>query len=227
MYNLHKNAKSCVVKEDVKYNYFDCNIGVSQGENLTPVLLSIFLNEFGRSIRSSYKGSSELSSSMESQMSNDDVEVFFSLFTLLYAYDTVVLSESANDLQCALNKVKDYRDTWKTAVNANTIKIIIFSRGKIRNIPPFTFRNETVNVVDDFIYLGVTFNYNNKFSKAVNKKVKQARRSLFGLLSKTSDLCFPLDLQVTLFDQTRYFPFSYTDVKFGDLGTSRRTKHFI
>lgn len=72
-----KNSKTCIVKDDVKSNYFDCNIGVRQGKNLPPVLFSVFLNDFGRYISNLYKGLSELSSSMESLLGNDDVKVSF------------------------------------------------------------------------------------------------------------------------------------------------------
>ena len=43
---------------------------------------------------------------------------------------------------------------------------MIFSRGKIRKMPKFNFNEETVDVVWDYKYLGVKFNYNNKFKKA-------------------------------------------------------------
>ena len=39
------------------------------------------------------------------------------LFILLYADDTVLLSESANDLQHALDVFSDYCDVWKLHVN--------------------------------------------------------------------------------------------------------------
>ena len=42
---------------------------------------------------------------------------------------------------------------------------MIFSREKIRKMPKFNFNEETVDVVWDYKYLGVKFNYNNKFKK--------------------------------------------------------------
>ena len=187
---------------DLKFEYFHCNIGVRQGENLSPVLFSIFLNDFGRCISHSCNGLRDLSTSIQNHLSNDDVEVFFTLFTLLYADDTIVLAENENDMQNALTSVKNYCDTWKMTVNARKTKIVIFSRGKIRNKPTFTFGDDTLEIIDDYTYLGVAFNYNNKFTKAVNKQVNQARRSLYSLLSKTRNLLLPLDLQMHLFDQT-------------------------
>ena len=46
----------------------------------------------------------------------------------------------------------------------------MFSRGQIRNIPKFFYGYEHIEVVDDYIYLGVKFNYNGCFTKAIEKQ---------------------------------------------------------
>ena len=48
----------------------------------------------------------------------------------------------------------------KVAREGDYIPIIMFSRGKIRKMPKFNFNEETVDVVWDYKYLGVKFNYN-------------------------------------------------------------------
>ena len=51
------------------------------------------------------------------------------------------------------------------------------------------------------MYLGTTFNYNNRFRKAQNKQLNQARRAMYGLLSKTYQFHLPIDILLELFDQ--------------------------
>ena len=63
-------------------------------------------------------------------------------------------------------------------MNTSKTKIVIFSRGKIRKLPHFIYNNEAIEVVYDFVYLGVKFNYNGTFKKATSKQVTQARRAL-------------------------------------------------
>ena len=41
-------------------------------------------------------------------LGNDDIEVFFKLYLLLYADDTVILAESKDELQAALNAMYLY-----------------------------------------------------------------------------------------------------------------------
>ena len=45
IYNLYKQAKSCIAINGQKSEFFNCEIGVRQGENLSPLLYAIFLND--------------------------------------------------------------------------------------------------------------------------------------------------------------------------------------
>ena len=55
--------------------------------------------------------------------------------------------------------------------------------------------------MNDYVYLGVSFNYNGRFDKTISKQVSQTRRALFSLLSKAVKLRLPVDIVVQLFDQ--------------------------
>ena len=48
---------------------------------------------------------------------NDDIEVYFKLYLLLYADDTVLFAESAAELQSALISMYFYCETWNLKVN--------------------------------------------------------------------------------------------------------------
>ena len=68
-------------------------------------------------------------------------DIYFKLFTLLYADDTIVLAQSENELQLALDALSVYCERWFLRVNTDKTKVVIFSRGKIRNIQIFRFEN--------------------------------------------------------------------------------------
>ena len=55
-------------------------------------------------------------------------------------------------------------------VNTLKTKIVIFSKGRVQKCPCFMFGGEKIDVVDDYIYLGTTFNFNGNFNKAINKQ---------------------------------------------------------
>ena len=52
-----------------------------------------------------------------------DINVYLKLFVLLYADDTVLLAETADDLQHQLYCFEIYCETWKLKVNAAKTKI--------------------------------------------------------------------------------------------------------
>ena len=53
---------------------------------------------------------------------------------------------------------------------------------------------------DDYVYLGVTFNYNGSFKKAISKQITQARKAMFLLLQKAKVLRLPADIVCELFE---------------------------
>ncbi len=95
----------------------------------------------------------------------------------------------------------EYCVTWKLEVNAAKTKVVVFSRS-CKNIQPFFYNNLKLDLVDDFSYLGVKFNYNGKFNKTLKYLCDQARKAMFSLLKKARKLCLDFDLQLQLFEAT-------------------------
>ena len=202
IYNLYHHAKSCVKKGNDISDFFLCNIGVRQGENLSPLLFSIFLNDFARHVGTKYNGLPNVSRLCSNLMSDDDIEVFVRLFVLLYADDTIVLAESEQELQDALIGVYEYCDQWQLKVNVDKTKIVIFSRGKIRKHRNFFFGALPIDVVDEYTYLGMVCNYDGTFNKAIQKQIKQANKAMYSLLTKARRLFLPIDIIFDTFEKT-------------------------
>ena len=93
-----------------------------------------------------------------------------------------------------------YCSDWNLSVNASKTKVVIFSKGKIRNKPDFFYNGCNLEVVDDFIYLGVKMNNYGTYRKEQNYATQQANKSLFSLISKSRAHNLDLDLQIGLFD---------------------------
>ena len=67
-------------------------------------------------------------------------------------------------------------------------------------MPVIVYGNAQLEVVFDYTYLGITFNYNNNFKKAIAKQVSQAKRAMYALIAKCKRLRLPVDIQCHLFD---------------------------
>ena len=75
-----------------------------------------------------------LAGEIHNNVSDDDVEVFLRMYVLLYADDTIFMTETPDDLQSSINAACDYCQTWHLTVNTSKTKVIIFSRGKVRKL---------------------------------------------------------------------------------------------
>ena len=79
---------------------------------------------------------------------------------------------------------------------------MMFSRGKIRNKPVIYFGENILEVVFEYVYLGVTMCYNESFYKAIKQLFDIASRAMFGLLKKGRRLCLNTYVMLKLFDTT-------------------------
>ena len=75
-------------------NFFNCLIGVRQGENLSPALFAIFLNDLNQFLSTKYDGLNFVKNNLTN---GDDIDFYMKLIVLLYADDTIILSESQNE----------------------------------------------------------------------------------------------------------------------------------
>ena len=122
------------------------------------------------------------------------------LYMLLYADDTVILVESADELQAALNAMFLYCKTWNLAVNPTKIKVVVFSKSNFQDRHVFSYDGKALDVETDFSYLGLTFDQKGKFFKARDKLIEQAKRAPFAVIRKSRKLNLPADKRLKLFD---------------------------
>ena len=78
-------------------------------------------------------------------------------------------------------------------------KIVFFSREKITRMPNLFFDLKLPDVVDNYTYLGVKFNFNGRFVKEKQFRYSNGCRAMFSLLRKARTLALPIDIQLQLF----------------------------
>lgn len=175
-----------------KSEYFVSQCGVRQGENISPLLFSLYLNDLENFFLD--RGIECINTDIEA------IDVQLKLLLLLYADDTVILANTADKLQKALIDLEKYCDLWKLEVNCNKTKVIIFSKRKIVNAPEFIYRGNALETVYEFKYLGVLFSFNGNFVKCKKYLKEQASKAMFSVISKTRQLGLDIETQIHLFD---------------------------
>jgi hypothetical protein len=95
---MYQNIKTCIRKGNEYSEFFNCEIGVKEGENLSPFLFSLYLNDleffFGEN---NVNGLDSISAKCLERLG-----FYIKFIIILYADDTVIMSETEEGLQQAL-----------------------------------------------------------------------------------------------------------------------------
>ena len=120
IYNMYSNIKSCVSVNNEKSSFFVSKCGVRQGENLSPLLFAIYLNDLENYLDQNREGGVSI------ECITEDIVVFMKIGLLLYADDTLLIADNERDLQISLDVFTDYCKTWKLKINDSKSKVVIF-----------------------------------------------------------------------------------------------------
>ena len=149
-------------------------MGVRQGDNLSPTLFSIFLNDLATGIKNLNLGI--------------DIDNY-NLTILLYADDIVLLAPSPEKLQQQIDYVNEWCKKWRMNVNADKTQIVHF-RPLRHSQSAFVWRfgNEVLQVVSSYRYLGVYLHENLDFKVMADAMATSASRALGALRYKLHNL---------------------------------------
>ena len=190
-YNIIKNmyavSKSSIKIDNNLTDFIPTNLGVKQGDNLSPNLFKIFINEFPNYLEKSL----------------DPVYLDKkAIHCLMYADDIILLSTSAAGLQEKLNLLDKFCQDWCLSVNTQKTKILIFNKsGKLVNTM-FKLDNTVLECVNKYKYLGVTFCASGSFTHAQEELYKKATKAYFKLSKDFLSLNPNVHTSMHVFDHT-------------------------
>ena len=187
---IYNSVKVCVKLMGKTSDCFDSLVGVKQGEPLSPLLFILFLNDL----------TSELNIDTNTGNINDDIIDLFQKFILLFADDTVLISESILELQELLNKLSSYCKKWNIMVNTDKTKAMLFKSSNRPESFDIFYDNVRLENVDSFIYLGVCLSSNGSFHKAQKHLFEQASKALYSLNSVFDKCHMCIEDKLKLFD---------------------------
>ena len=120
---------------------------------------------------------------------------------LQYADDLILISNSPGGLQNCLSALGIYCQNWDLAIHIKKSKVMIFSHaGKMHTDHKFSYLNHTLEMVQDFTYLGVTFSASGSFMKAAQNLRETANKAMFPLLDTTFKFWLGIPKSLSLFD---------------------------
>ena len=185
--DMYFKVKSCVRSTHSVSDFFQYAVGLRQGEVLSPLLFSLFVEDLELFLQER----------VTAGLSIDDIN----LILLLFADDMVLVGNSPEDLQNSLNRLHMYCSEWGLTVNTSKTKIVVFrKRGNVKPDERWTYNGEQVEVVHDFNYLGVVFNYTGSFILNQGVLADKGLKALNVLLSNTRKYDLNVKTLCQLFD---------------------------
>ena len=184
--SMYRYSKIVVKIGNKMTESFEPEIGVKQGDVLSPNIFKIFLNDF----------SIILDKEQENSVSLSDKKIS----CLLYADDLVILSDNAEDLQNKLNLLDIYCKDWCLKINTHKTKIIIFNKSGRLLKGDFKIGNENIECVNRCKYLGLIMCSSGSFKETKIMLHNKALKASFKLYKDVKSIDPPVKSLLHLFD---------------------------
>ena len=151
LHSMYGSIESCVkICPNTVTAPFPFNKGIRQGDGLSPVLFSLYMND----IPNLLTDKKCLGIKLEDRNIN----------CLMYADDLILISTSVNDLQHSLDVPEEHANNWKLKINVKKSSIVIFNKsGRMVKDTHFYCQGETLEITESQTYLGVAFTPSGKF----------------------------------------------------------------
>ena len=179
MYNaisaMYASPRARVILQNNCTEYFDCPMGVKQGDCLSPTLFSIYVNDLANEIKNS-----QIGVKLTIEGTNDLDTNTFILNLLLYADDIVLLAETEEDMQSLLLIVQNWCQKWRLEVNLEKTNILhVRNKRNSQSRFVFLFNCRPVPYCQAYKHLNCTINEFLDYSFTVNTLlVESANRAL-------------------------------------------------
>ena len=119
------------------------------------------------------------------QLSPDLLEIF----SLMFADDIPLMSETVIGLQMQLNALQKYSTDWQLEVNIMKTKIVIFRKGgRIAKKEYWSYNNNPIEMVNLFSYVGVCFTNNVSSYKMAEYMLGKSKKVLICLLKNVQSV---------------------------------------
>ena len=191
--SMYNDIKSCVSYNGKCSDMFSCQVGLREGEILSPIMFSLYVNDLYDYLHA------RVGNGILIDYDIDEITNYFNMFLLMYADDTVLFAESKAKLQELLRYYEQYCNDWDLKINVDKTKIMVFGRSYRK--PKVFLNQKEVEIVTRFKYLGVTFSKNGRFINAIKDNIDKATRATYLLIRRCRQELIPPECQIELFSK--------------------------
>lgn len=153
---------------------FEISRGVLQGEVLSPLLFSLYINDM----------QSYFDNHNAPVVNADHLNERLVLNSAFFADDTFLISTSAQGLQYLLDKLSSYCKMRHLYINESKSEIVIFNNGNSKEMFEFKINDTVLKIVDSYHYLGMEISNKGNFTSTFKDRAIRGQRSVFAMMTK-------------------------------------------
>jgi hypothetical protein len=188
---MYSKLTSAIVSKEGTSEFFRMLIGTRQGCLVSPLLFIIYVNTI---------------LDMSSETGPNGIFVddkFDNVSALLYADDLILVSDTVGHLNKLVECLSEFCNNWGLTVNISKTKVMVFRNGGIlRKYENWYLKNNQIENVTYYKYLGLTFSNRLIWSSAQQTLAAQANKVIALILKTTNSVKFcDINMLWTLFDK--------------------------
>ena len=184
--SMYRDSETCVKIGGKRTAFFKNNVGVKQGEVMSPILFNLYINDIAE----------HLTDADSPELNGNKIDC------LLYADDLVMVSTSEEGLQKKLNSLEKYCAKWRLRINES--KTMVMQVSKCGRLPPKTFKINDVELTNTktYKYLGIVFDSAGNFNQARINMNERGQKAMYKLKSAVDRSILNSAVAINLFDKT-------------------------
>ena len=168
--NIYSSSSAQIRLNGKLTTSFDVLSGVKQGDIISPILFSMYLNDLATGIKDLNCGI--------------DINGFICSI-LLYADDIVLIAPDEESLQKMLDYINQWCNKWRMAINTGKTQVVHFRTPRTPKTNfNFQFGNNPLTIESQYKYLGVLFDEFLSFENNASALADAACRALGAIRSK-------------------------------------------
>ena len=152
---------------------FNMGKGLKQGDSLSPLLFNILMDKI-------CKDCNNKSRQFRTKIGHWNLKPIH-IQTLLFADDIAIIASTPDKLQQLLQIWEEKLKETHMIINTNKSKILEITKEKEKQEINIQMNGETLEVVEEFTYLGTVFTKNGKITREVQQRIKKATNVYYSI----------------------------------------------